>query len=627
MCNFCGLSPSATFSASVSGAAAVNPAFAGTPLAAIDWGTSLDLSDGVLTVGFYDGGLEVVSNGIDPNTPPTTYLTDAWTDEEIAAALEALSVFSTVIPLEIELVDVEDAEFRLAKTSQEDFIGEATFGAPGLTDSGLGLFRSGALGPESGTLMPGAFNFMIMMHEFGHGFGLAHPHDTGLYSDVMRGVTDPFTSSGEFLLNQGIFTLMSYNFGWPEGPLGRTPTNDWGHAKTLMAFDIAVLQSKYGANLDHATGDDVYVLPDANGAGTGYQAIWDAGGVDEIRYDGFRNAQIDLAAATLRYEWGGGGAVSYASGVHGGFTIANGVVIENATGGGNGDRIYGNAADNRLFGAGGDDTLDGREGDDELRGGDGNDRIDGGIGSDILRGDDGVDTLSGNEGRDLVDGGAGDDVLYGYSGDDVLLGRDGSDYLDGGVGDDALFGGKGDDLLAGRTGDDVLDGGAGNDELLGGAGRDKARGAAGHDRIWGEDGRDVLAGDAGRDILFGGRGADRLAGGRGRDSILGDAGRDTIDGGAGDDRLAGMEGDDRLTGGAGADRFLFRPDGSADVVTDFEAGVDFVNLREFDFADADAALATASDVEDGVLLALDGTTSVLLLGVARADLSAADFIV
>jgi serralysin len=72
-------------------------------------------------------------------------------------------------------------------------------------------------------------------------------------------------------------------------------------------------------------------MKDVNAAGTFYSSIWDGGGTDEIRYTGAANATIDLRAATLKYEVGGGGFVSYAHGIFGGFTIANGVTIENAT--------------------------------------------------------------------------------------------------------------------------------------------------------------------------------------------------------------------------------------------------------------------------------------------------------
>jgi len=55
------------------------------------------------------------------------------------------------------------------------------------------------------------------------------------------------------------------------------------------------------------TGDNAYQLPGEDGVGTFYSAIWDAGGTDEIAYDGDKNAVLDLREATLKYEEGGGG--------------------------------------------------------------------------------------------------------------------------------------------------------------------------------------------------------------------------------------------------------------------------------------------------------------------------------
>ena len=91
-----------------------------------------------------------------------------------------------------------------------------------------------------------------------------------------------------------------------------------------------------------------------------------------------RDAQIDLLAATLDYTPTGGGVVSFVHNVWGGYTIANGVVVENATGGSGNDVLLGNAAANVLTGNDGNDSLIGRDGDDTLLGGVGNDLLDGG---------------------------------------------------------------------------------------------------------------------------------------------------------------------------------------------------------------------------------------------------------
>ena len=60
--------------------------------------------------------------------------------------------------------------------------------------------------------------------------------------------------------------------------------------------------------------------------------------------------------------------MSAVNGIIGGFTIANGVVIENAIGGNVGDFLTGNAANNILTGGAGADDLDGGVGADTLSG-------------------------------------------------------------------------------------------------------------------------------------------------------------------------------------------------------------------------------------------------------------------
>lgn len=67
------------------------------------------------------------------------------------------------------------------------------------------------------------------------------------------------------------------------------------------------------------------------------------------------------------------GYPSYVEGLNGGFTIAAGVLIENAQGGAGNDQIIGNAENNTLVGLEGDDVLEGYLGADTLTGGPGAD--------------------------------------------------------------------------------------------------------------------------------------------------------------------------------------------------------------------------------------------------------------
>ena len=69
-----------------------------------------------------------------------------------------------------------------------------------------------------------------------------------------------------------------------------------------------------------------------------------------------------------------------------------------------------------------------------------------------------------------------------------------------------------------------------------------------------------------------------LVGTTGGDMLLGDEGNDLIQGNAGADLLADGAGSDTLSGGAGADVYVLAADGAVDVITDFQLGLDRIDL-------------------------------------------------
>ena len=339
----------------------------------------------VITIYFAKAG-DLITSIEDPTTPglPPVMLNVRDVQAfEMTAVMTALGEFEKVADV-VYLVVTNRAHADFTYTSYIGTPGPGvsllgSMSPPDEPDEGLAQFNSGDERWNATNLAQGGFSFVTLIHEFGHGHGLAHPHDNGGHSGIMNGVEPEGAgvadyTTGDYDLNQGVFSMMSYEDGWQTSPYGNAPTNvGYGYLGGLMAFDIAAIQDKYGVNENHATGNDTYTLKDVNAAGTFYSSIWDGGGTDEIVYSGSRDANIDLRQATLQYEVGGGGFVSYAYGIFGGFTIANGVTIENATSGSGNDTLRGNAAGNRLDGGAGADVLQGDGGADILIGGAGAD--------------------------------------------------------------------------------------------------------------------------------------------------------------------------------------------------------------------------------------------------------------
>lgn len=356
-----------------------------------------------------------------PATPGSTDTMIALgvTDWEKAAFRQAFNLYEQVADIVyIEVGNRAEADIDIITYKGTPGVGASLLGRmspPGEENAGQAEFNAGDARWTQEGLQQGGFYFPTLLHEFGHGHGMAHPHDNGGRSSVMRGSDDGSVIGGglaDFNLSQQVFTIMSYNDGWATSPYGQprsggitgTEVDHFGWMGTLAPLDIAVMQDKYGVNEDWARGNDLYELKDVNAAGTFYWAIWDAAGVDEFRYTGLRDANLDLRAATLKYEEGGGGWVSYADGIHGGFVIANGVTIENATSGSGNDTLTGNAVANKLIGNAGNDRLDGGAGADTVIGGSGSDGLWGGVGNDLLIGGDDTDAFhfEGDFGKDVV---------------------------------------------------------------------------------------------------------------------------------------------------------------------------------------------------------------------------------
>ncbi len=293
----------------------------------------------------------------------------------------------------------------------------------------------------------------------------------------------------------------------------------------------------------------------------------------------------------------------------------------------------------QLTGSGIADRLTGTDDNDTLVGGDGDDVLGGGLGNDSLDGGDGNDSISASDGNDVVSGGPGNDNIGGGLGNDTIDGGDGDDIIGGGFGADRITGGAGNDVVAGGADNDTLSGGDGNDSMSGSFGNDSIAGGEGTDDIGGGTGRDTIDAGAGNDRVGGGEGDDSILGGDGNDFLAGGGRNDTIDGGTGNDTINGGAGNDVITGGSGADQFVFSSffDGEADVITDFEDGIDSFFIRRVDPDTGEtnvtnggnglAGFVTAMNIVDtaaGAQMTVNGNT-ILVEGIAAAQLTVDDF--
>jgi serralysin len=441
-------------------------------------------------------------------------------------------------------------------------------------------------------MTPGKFGFMTLLHEIGHAIGLDHPFNDGFGEPVLPASMDN---------NQ--YTIMAYDLH---------PTASV-EAMTPMLLDILAIQYIYGANMTTRIGDDVYKFSTSEQL----RAIWDAGGIDTL------DASNQTLGATIDLDDGAFSSIgrrNVGGSAQNNIAIAYGAVIENATGGSGGDKIFGNEVANILSGNAGNDTLDGELGADTLRGGKGNDIYVFGDGDTIdeqnntdlgdevriatsinlnvfaaglieratIIGNDAVDLtgnkaaniLTGNAAINVINGGAGADTMKGGGGNDVYFVDNAGDRIDEGTNKDSadqVFSsatvnlatlGKGQIEIATLLGSASVGvtGNTLNNLITGNSGNNSLNGAAGSDTLIGADGNDTLTDTLGSNSLDGGNGNDRITGGTGHDTLIGGDGNDTLTGSAGNDTLNGGTGNDAMNGGAGSDTYFV--DGDKDKVTD-----------------------------------------------------------
>lgn len=260
------------------------------------------------------------------------------------------------------------------------------------------------------------------------------------------------------------------------------------------------------------------------------------------------------------------------------------------------DTLYGGTT---ACGGAGNDTIVGSQ---VQYGGDGNDSLDngltqyGGAGNDILKHSNGVTTMTGGDGADIFVLGA--DRVGSVTITDFTPGVDKIDLSGTRISDIAtltsLLSDRGAAAFMQAAGLQVTISGVPTATLLSNPANFIFDTTTGADVFHSAGGNDIYVGTAWNDTYYGSSGNSWANGGAGDDSLYGGTGNETLIGGAGNDLIDGGAGNDTLTGSDGADvfRYSVRNFGQ-DTITDFQIGVDTLDLSGLGFYDK-AALAWAA---------------------------------
>ncbi|UVC10884.1 M10 family metallopeptidase [Rhizobium sp. TH2] len=277
-----------------------------------------------------------------------------------------------------EGADDRTAVLRYAESSEANPTAYANY--PGNASVGgdvwLGRTKTDSFYPDAEI---GSYEFAVMMHETGHALGLKHPHKAESYDKIKTELHGRYDSHEYSVMTYHSYAGVHHSF----------LTNEISsYPQTFMMLDIAALQHMYGADFSTNNGATVYkwapdsgntlvngavgIEPNVNGSAVNriFATIWDGGGEDTYDLSDYddrvvvdlRPGKSSLFSQSQLADLGNfdGPGQHMASGNIYNALLYRGKMeslIENAVGGGGGDTLTGNAADNDLTGNGGDDTF------------------------------------------------------------------------------------------------------------------------------------------------------------------------------------------------------------------------------------------------------------------------------
>ena len=342
--------------------------------------------------------------------------------------------------------------------------------------------------------------------------------------------------------------------------------------------------------LDGGSGDDAYIY----NLGDGYDTIYDASGVDTIKFG------VGISFDDLTFHAEGNHLV-----INVGNNSDQGIFIYHMLN----DQSYNierlEFADGTIknlsqmgFTFNQNETseeINGTVYDDIINANGGNDTISAGNGNDILNGGSGNDTINANNGDDILIGGTGRDTLNGGSGDDSYIYNigDGADHISDSSGYDNITFGEGisfEDLSFRMSGNDLkiiinndetqyinisqyfYDNERKIEELNFSDGSQYYLNDIDFNITQTDIGETITTGDW-DDTVIAGAGNDTIDTGEGYDTIDAGDGNDTINAGNGNDSLTGGRGNDILNGGNGNDTYYYNLGDGQDTINE-TGGVD-----------------------------------------------------
>jgi serralysin len=283
----------------------------------LDSGWSQDISDGVITYGFFDGKHAVGLNNNPAYGEGKGYT--PFSEAQKTAARSAIENWDDLVAPEFVEVQQGPGVSSWAQKTTDILLANTWSGPaqawayyPGYEHqnervAGDVWIADPRFNTSNSQFLPGQYGLQTLNHELGHSLGLSHPGNYNFGDDTDGdGVADPITYTGDafYFQDSNQFTIMSYFDSYETG----AQNIDYNflrflYPSTPMVDDVYVVQQKYGADMTTRTGDTTYgfnatadVANEAMKFHDGEMAtiftIWDADGNDTLNLSGYDTPSV-----------------------------------------------------------------------------------------------------------------------------------------------------------------------------------------------------------------------------------------------------------------------------------------------------------------------------------------------